>query len=207
MDFLFYICIVQKQHMYLVFDTTPLSMPKNWKALAEETYAWPRMIHLAWEHFDADSNIIKSQNILIKPDGYEIPYEGTAKHGVDHDEAVAKGLSVLEVLEKFSEAVKASEYVIAHNLTFNERIIGAEYIRQNLPNPLISSDNYCLMREATYYCKIPSKTGGYKWPSLSELFKKCFGTGYEGANHADQDVRAAAMCFFKLLEIDMIELF
>ena len=92
-------------------------------------------------------------------------------------------------------------------MQFNEMIVGAEYFRANIPNPLVAAEKICLMRESTYFCKIPAPGGRYKWPSLSQLFQKCFGHKFEGANEADKDVRAASMCFFKLLELDELDVF
>lgn len=54
------------------------------------------------------------------------------------------------------------------------------------------------MEEGTYYCKIPNKGGGYKWPTLNELHGFCFQKGYSPGNNARADVIAAARCFIKM---------
>ena len=193
--------------MYLFFDASALSMPAHWKAAVEDTYHWPRLVHLAWELVDKDSNIIETASKLIKPAGFEIPYSSTDWHGVDHDVAMEQGEEISDVLKAFAAVVRKAEYVVAFNMQFNEMIVGAEYFRANIPNPLVAAEKICLMRESTYFCKIPAPGGRYKWPSLSQLFQKCFGHKFEGANEADKDVRAASMCFFKLLELDELDVF
>ena len=49
----------------------------------------------------------------------------------------------------------------------------------------------------TELCRIPGQFG-YKWPSLSELHRFLFGTGYEEAHDAGADVAACADCFLEL---------
>jgi len=51
------------------------------------------------------------------------------------------------------------------------------------------------MQESTFFCKLPSKTGGYKWPSLSELHSIIFKKAYAPPNNARADVIAATRCF------------
>lgn len=61
------------------------------------------------------------------------------------------------------------------------------------------------MEEGTYYCKIPAKGGGYKYPTLPELHASCFGQTYGPANNARADVIAAARCFIKLKKTGKLE--
>lgn len=192
--------------MYLIFDCSALSMPSNFRANVEDTYHWPRMVHLAWEIFDSETNIIASKNYLIKPAGFDISSHSSEWHGVQHEEAKEKGAAVCEVLKEFAQDVKQAQYVLAFNLEFNEKIVGAEFFRCHQANVLVGAETLCLMRESTYYCRLAGKDGRYKWPTLQQLFHKCFGVQYEGANQADKDVRAAAMCFFKLLEEEALDL-
>ncbi|MEZ4896159.1 MAG: hypothetical protein R2806_04945 [Saprospiraceae bacterium] len=193
--------------MYLFYDASALSMPAHWRAAVEDTYHWPRLVHLAWELVDDESNLVDIQSKIIKPAGFEITSHSTEWHGIDQDVAMAEGEEITSVLGAFAEVVRKAEYVVAFNMQFNEMIVGAEYVRANRPNPLVAAEKVCLMRESTYFCKIPAPGGRYKWPTLSQLFQKCFGHKFEGANQADKDVRAASMCFFKLLELDELDMF
>jgi len=63
------------------------------------------------------------------------------------------------------------------------------------------------MQESTYFCKLPGKGGRYKWPTLTELHIKLFGTKFEDAHDALADTTACAKCFFKLVEIEAIDIF
>ena len=63
------------------------------------------------------------------------------------------------------------------------------------------------MRSATSWCRISKLNGksGFKWPSLDELHRCCFKSGFDGAHDALNDVRATSRCFFKLISENVIE--
>ena len=192
--------------MYLFFDTSAAGRPKSWKSPVEETFSWPRMIHMAWEYIDNDSNIIESENHIIRPEGFEISQESTEFNGISHEQAVDEGKELKPVLEQFAQVIDKAEYVISFNFTFNSRVFGAECIRKGVSHRLFSSDYYCLMQETTFYTKKMGRDGRYKWPTLMELFQKVYGQKFADANRADQDVRATSMIFFKLLSENVLEL-
>jgi len=183
--------------MYLFFDTETTGLPKNYKAPATDTDNWPRMIQIAWQVYNSDNKLIDSQVYIIKPEDFEIPKEASDIHGITTEIAQTKGVDLTETLNKFREAMIESQYLVAHNISFDEKIVGAEFIRKKiarLPNKLGRIDT---MVEATDYCKIPGKYG-FKWPNLTELHKKLFGKGFDGAHDALADVIACADCFFEL---------
>jgi hypothetical protein len=51
------------------------------------------------------------------------------------------------------------------------------------------------MTESTNYCAINSSYG-FKWPKLSELHFKLFGTNFEEAHNAAYDINATSKCFW-----------
>jgi DNA polymerase III epsilon subunit-like protein len=82
-------------------------------------------------------------------------------------------------------------------MQFDEKILGAEFLRSGYPNLIESMERTCTMQAATNYCRLPG-TRGYKWPTLQELHMKLFKEAFEGAHHALVDVRACARCYFEL---------
>jgi DNA polymerase III alpha subunit (gram-positive type) len=55
------------------------------------------------------------------------------------------------------------------------------------------------------YCAIPPfRYGKYKWPKLSELHQKLFGTDFEEAHNANVDIQATAKCFWELKRLGKI---
>ena len=192
--------------MYLFFDCSAAGVPKSWKAPVEDTFSWPRMVHLAWEYVDQDSNILEAKDCIIKPEGFTITSESSQFHGIEHDEAVQHGHDLKTVLTEFAEKIDLADHIISFNFAFNSKVYGAECIRKDVSHRLFSSDTYCLMQETTFYTKKLGRDGRYKWPTLTELFQKVYGQKFEGANRANNDVRATSMIFFNLIANRIIEL-
>lgn len=190
--------------MYLFFDVETTGLPRNWKRPVSDTFNWPRMVQLAWLVYDEQEQLTESHNYIIKPEGYEIPYESERVHGISTERAQAEGGDLKTILTQFSAAIRDAEYIVAHNINFDEKVVGAEFIRKSVNHQLFSSERYCTMQEGTFFCKIPGKYGRYKWPSLMELHNKIFGKGFDNAHDALADTKACAACFFKLVELEDI---
>ncbi|MEL6986804.1 MAG: 3'-5' exonuclease [Bacteroidota bacterium] len=193
--------------MFTIFDSSAFGNPKKWNASSNDTFNWPRLIHLTWQTYSDDYELQSEEDCLIKPEGFELDYEFEDKHHVKQEELVNKGQDLKTVLEKFAKVVNDSSYLISHNLRYNENIVAAEFYRKSINHRLPQSEKYCLMMECTYLCKLPNKRGGYKWPSLIELHLKCFGEKYERMHHALEDVRAAGRCYTFLMKNDYLDLF
>ena len=102
-------------------------------------------------------------------------------------------------LDAFAADLSAAEVLVAHNVRFDEEVIGAEFFRAGRPkNPIEAKTRCCAMREATDFCRIPGGPGHYKWPILDHLHRTLFGAALEMAHNAVADVRACAACFFEL---------
>lgn len=190
--------------MYLFFDTETTGLPKNYKAPASDTDNWPRMIQIAWQIYNNNHELVDSKVFIIKPEGFEIPKEASDVHGITTEKANAEGVDLEDTLNKFREAMMTCDFLVAHNISFDEKIVGAEFIRKKiarLPKKLGRIDT---MVSATDYCQIPGKYG-FKWPNLTELHTRLFGCGFEGAHDALADVIACADCFFELKKIGVIK--
>lgn len=191
--------------MYLIFDCTPISKPANYQALFSDTQAWPRMIHLSWILLNEELKPAEDFDCIIKPEGFRITPAILKYAQLEEGEVERRGIDLNLVLDQFSESVNKAEYVFAHNLNGNENILAAEFVRQKKSITLFKKKRFCLMEEGTYYCKIPNKGGGYKWPTLNELHTFCFQKGYSPSNNARADVIAAARCFIKLKKTGKLE--
>lgn len=184
--------------MYLVFDTETTGLPKKWDAPLTDLDNWPRMVQIAWILYDSDGNEIESASHIIKPVGFEIPYDAQKVHGISTVRALAEGEELSTVLWEFVEAINKAKFLVAHNISFDEKIVGAEFIRENIIfNNMDNVKKLCTKELSTDYCKLPGPYG-YKWPNLSELHLTLFRTHFEEAHNAETDVRACARCFFEL---------
>jgi DNA polymerase III epsilon subunit-like protein len=191
--------------MYLFFDTETTGLPINWKAPVSDVDNWPRVTQLAWQVYDEDGKLIRERCNLIKPDGWEIPKEAFfIDNNMSTERCEREGVRMLDILEDFVEQVGNADYLIAHNMAFDDKVIGAEMIRANLA---FGSEpkKVCTMQESIDFCKIPPfKWGNYKWPKLIELHEKLFNEGFDGAHDALADVKACARSFFELKKRSII---
>ncbi|WP_299763907.1 DNA polymerase III subunit alpha [uncultured Dokdonia sp.] len=187
--------------MYLIFDTETTGLPKNWNAPITDSDNWPRAIQIAWQLHDAMGNVIEHQDYLIKPDGFDIPYDAERIHGISTELAAQDGIPLQEVLEKFNIALSKTKYVVGQNVGFDVNIMGAEFHRQTLPNDLQELPVLDTCTETTaQLCQIPGGRGGkFKLPTLTELHKYLFGEGFGEAHNATADVEATTRCFFELI--------
>jgi DNA polymerase III epsilon subunit-like protein len=184
--------------MYLFFDTETTGLPKNWKAGVEDVNNWPRLVQIAWIFFDAQGNKIASENFIIKPNGFIIPKEAEQVHGISTAFALKEGKDIEMVLDKFYQALGETKFLVAHNISFDEKILGAEFLRVTSDyNPLDKISKICTMKSTSSYCQIPGPRG-FKWPNLSELHRKLFNKDFDNAHDALADVEACASCFFEL---------
>jgi DNA polymerase-3 subunit alpha len=190
--------------MYLIFDTETTGLPKKWNAPILDINNWPRCVQLAWQIHDNLGNCIESKDFLIKPDGYNIPYDSQKIHGISTELAERDGHDLLEVLTQFNEAVKNSKFIIGHNVKFDLNIMGCEFYRLKVKNNLEVSKilDTCYEKTATL-CEIPGGRGGkYKFPTLTELHSYLFSTSFADAHNATADVEATTRCFLELIRIE-----
>jgi DNA polymerase III epsilon subunit-like protein len=190
--------------MYLFFDTETTGLPKNYQAPLDDFLNWPRIVQIAWMLFDEEGNLWGSNCHIIKPDGFVISEEVAKIHRVTQERALKEGIDISEALKKFSVDVKSSALLVAHNIDFDEKIVGSELLRLNLPNHLPLAEKFCTMKASVDFCRLPSPRGGYKWPNLMELYTKLFATGFPEAHDALVDVEACAKCFFELKRRNLI---
>ena len=89
--------------MYLIFDTETTGLPKNWSAPITDSDNWPRAIQIAWQLHDDMGNCIEHEDYLIRPDGFDIPFDAERIHGISTELAQRDGLPLGEVLGKFKD--------------------------------------------------------------------------------------------------------
>lgn len=188
----------KSQPCYLFFDTETTGLPKNYNAPLEDLDNWPRLVQIAWAVYDTLGQLLDEVSLIVKPEGFEIPTQASNIHGISTEQALAKGLPLIEVLAKFNVIVKESKFLIAHNMSYDIKIIEAEFLRCKLEHNLHDLETICTKELATDFCAIAGNYGSYKWPRLSELHSKLFGVNFEDAHDALVDVRATAKCFWEL---------
>ena len=187
--------------MFLIFDTETTGLPKRWDSPITDTDNWPRAVQIAWQLHDEMGNCLEYQDFLIKPNGFNIPYDAERIHGISTELAEEKGISLQEVLIKFNQAIEKTKFIVGQNVGFDINIIGCEFYRKSVACKLQELPVLDTCTEHTAeLCKIPGGRGGkFKLPTLTELHEFLFNEPFEEAHNATADVEATTRCFFELV--------
>lgn len=162
----------------------------------------PRIVQLAAILTDHTGLESQSINLVIKPEGWEIPKEASDIHGITTQFATQIGVPIRYALKVFRCFWNASELAVAHNSDFDLLMLDCEFFRHaggrvSWGDP---KDTFCTMKNMTPICQLPGNYGKYKWPKLQEAHRHCFGVEFDGAHDALADVRACAKVYFWLCE-------
>ncbi|MDR6299429.1 DNA polymerase III subunit alpha [Mesonia maritima] len=187
--------------MYLIFDTETTGLPKRWDAPISDSENWPRAIQIAWQLHDEMGRLIEHEDFLIKPEGFNIPYDAERIHGISTELAEQEGISLAEGLQRFKEALAKTKFIVGQNVGFDINIMGAEFYRESVENQLSELPVLDTCTEKTaQLCQIPGGRGGkFKLPTLTELHEKLFNEPFAEAHNATADVEATTRCFLELI--------
>ena len=168
--------------MFLIFDTETTGLPKRDNAPISEVDNWPRVVQLAWQLHDETGELLEHHNLMIRPDGFEIPYSAEKVHGISTAMALQKGLPLRSVLERFNDALIKAQYLIGHNIRFDINALGAEFIRGSFQTGFMDKMQICTMESTTEHLKLPGGRGSWAafwmmpeeskygiWPNSGEL--------------------------------------
>ncbi|MCR9173162.1 MAG: DNA polymerase III subunit alpha [bacterium] len=187
--------------MYIIFDTETTGLPRDWNAPITDTDNWPRVIQIAWQLHDDMGNMIEHQDFLIRPEGFDIPFDAEQIHGISTELAKEQGEPLEEVLELFNEALGKAKFVVGQNIQFDINVTGCEFVRTEMDTPMLEMDILDTCTETTAnLCQIPGGRGGkFKLPTLTELHEYLFNVPFAEAHNATADVEATTRCFFELM--------
>lgn len=154
----------------------------------------PRLVQLGAILADEQGRELAALNLIIKPNGFEIPAEAAAVHGITTELARAVGVPVLDACEPFYSLARVAQGYVCHNTEFDRLIMDGELQRLRLDLP--EKSWHCTMKAMTSVCRLPGRYGDFKWPNLQEAHRHCFQREFDGAHDAMADVRACRDVFF-----------
>ncbi len=162
------------------------------------------MIQVGYIIYDLEGNHVETKDYIIRPEGFIIPKDSSNIHGITTERALSEGIDLSIVLNELHQKIAASSILVAHNISFDEKILGAEFLRNRIPNLIESKMKICTMKSSVNFCAIPNQYGKFKWPKLEELHKKLFNKGFDNAHNALADIQATADCFWELKALKVI---
>lgn len=177
------------------YDTETTGLP-NWKIPSDDP-SQPHIVQLGGILVDADTRKeIASLNVIIKPDGWEIPEEVSAIHGITTEYALEVGVPEQQALEMML-SLRADAERIAYNKTFDQRIVRIAAKRflneEAMDKWAVKEDHHCSMRMAQ------SVMGG-KNPKLIDAYKHFTGRDLIDAHSAMADAKASLEVYFAALD-------
>lgn len=201
---------VKADGKYLVFDLETTGLPINRNSAPNDFNNWPYVVQISWLLFDDEHKLLEHSTYYIKQP-IEIPIEAVNIHGITNSIMLEKGIAASKVYANFKKVLDNTEYLIAHNLDFEIPIIHSDFLRNGMAWDFPDNKMFCTMKTGTSFCKIlPFKNGEYKWPTLEELYHKCFfpdssSFKIKGLHDANIDAAITAKCFFKLKELGFFQ--
>jgi DNA polymerase III epsilon subunit-like protein len=180
--------------MILFFDTETTGLPPKRTEFQANYHRWPRLVQLAYLVFDVNGKRLASGNHIIRPEGFIIPPDASRIHGITQRMAEKDGEPLNTVLRNFLSYAETARILVAHNMEFDLHVIRAELLRRKIHSDFHLRPQICTMKTTTDFCNLYRK----KWPKLTELHYRLFGTDFKNAHNALSDVEAAARCFFEL---------
>ncbi|MFY7944523.1 MAG: PHP domain-containing protein, partial [Crocinitomicaceae bacterium] len=193
--------------MFLIFDTETTGLPRNYNAPISDTDNWPRVVQIAWQLHDELGNVLEHKDFLIRPNGFNIPYESEKVHGISTELANLGGEELEDVLFLFKKALKKASFIVGHNVSFDNNVLGCEFFRLGEDSPLTLPVLDTCTEDTAELLKLPGGRGGkFKLPTLTELHSYLFQTPFEEAHNATADVEATTRCFLELIRREQFSL-
>ena len=182
------------------FDTETTGLPIL-NSVPAEVFAgnWPRLVQLSWILTDDCGTVLKEMNKYVIPEGFYIPDEAVAIHGITTAYARYWGERLERVLHVFNKSLRMADYVVCHNAWYDTNVVMGEMIREGIDCDIKSKVQICTMLSGTDLCAIEfDRYGEYKWPKLQELYFELFHRYFDSAHNAMADVRAVVDCFWEM---------
>lgn len=148
----------------------------------------PHIVQLAALLVDLDTyRIVQSMNVIVRPNGWDIPAEVSDIHGITTAYATVVGVPEGVALRAFM-GLWDGRLRVGHNQSFDARIIRIatkRYLFEPEIDAWKTGEAECTGLLARPIMKIPSKRGaGYKMPKLSEAYEHFVGEPMpEGTAH------------------------
>lgn len=193
----------------LFFDTETTGIPDRSAKWDVDFADYPHIVQIAWMRGE------KMESHIIRPDGWTIPDDVVAVHGITTEFALANGEPFAAVVDQFIQDAHDAGLICAHNIHFDTSIIKANILRElgreyydanDVESALYKGKRIDTMRPTMKWVDARTETNRLKFPKLEELYDRCFPGETFPAHDALEDVKAVARCLPVILENGLVEL-
>lgn len=179
----------------LFYDAETCGMP-DWKNPSGGD-TQPHIVQIGAILCNAETReIITGLNVIIKPDGWEIPKDTIDIHGITNEHAHDVGIPEKEAIQLLLD-LRGDALRVSFNKTFDQRIIRIgtkRYFDEAVQEKWhIKDDHECAMRMSHKIMK-------GKYPKLGAAYKHFTGKEMEGAHDALADAKGCMIVYFACLD-------
>ncbi len=186
----------------LFYDTETTGMPL-WSE-PSHLKAQPHIVQLAAVLTDDEGEPGETLDKIIRPDGWAIPDEMAAFHGITTERALDEGEPVEDVLLAFLGMWEDGPMRVGFNEGFDARMIriAMKQLGDGWPHDEWKAGKknaFCCMFKSRKICNVPNPgKAGNKNPTLEEAHQHFTGKPHEDAHTAMGDTLAAKTVYFAI---------
>lgn len=201
----------------LFYDTETSGLP-NWSMPSGDP-SQPHVTQLAAELCDEETGeTLAAMDMIVRPDGWEIPLELQELTGITMERAMNEGLPADDVLHAFLEMWMGADLRCAHNESFDMRMlrisimrdasyglmtVGAGATEAPFADYWKAGAAYCTQSQSVKIINLPptpkmvaARRKGPKSPNLGEAYKFFTGEDLVGAHNAQVDIMACKAVYY-----------
>ena len=193
----------------LFLDTETTGIPDRTAKWDTDFADYPHVVQIAWLHG------CKVENHIIRPDGWEIPDDAKAVHGITTEYAMEHGEPFAAVVDMLIQDCHEAGLICGHNIHFDTGIIKANILRElgreyydanDVESALFKGKRIDTMRSTMKWVDARFASGRLKFPNLGELYDRCFPDETFEAHDALEDCKAVARCLPVIIDAGLVEL-
>lgn len=188
------------------YDTETTGLPHF--RLPSDDPLQPHLVDVAALLYNEAGFVVDSFEAIVRPDGWTIPDEVAAIHGITQEMAMDLGIPESEALDGFMAIHERAGLRVAHNRQFDDRIMRIALMRyrdQDTAEAFKAAPGYCTCNASRDIVKCPPtakmiKAGftKYKNPTLAEAYRHFTGEDLQGAHRAREDAEGCALIYFAM---------
>jgi DNA polymerase-3 subunit epsilon len=198
----------------LFYDSETTGLPLFSKP--SEDPGQPHIVQLAAALVDLDTRqTIASFDVIARPDGWTIPDEVSAIHGITTEHAQRVGIPEALAVDMLLELWQRAYVRIGHNESFDARIVRIAHMRLRgqirsavIPDAWKGAQAQCTALQSTPICKLPPtdkmRAAGinrWKTANLGEAYLHFTGKPLDGAHSAMNDVQGCMAVYFGIKDL------
>lgn len=157
----------------------------------------PHIVQVAAGLVDSETRkVLSSLDLVIKPDGWEIPDEVVKLHGITTADAARIGIDESLATELVLDLWRNADLRVGHNVSFDDRIMRIafkRYANETVAEEWKAGNKFCTCWQSKPYVNHSGKL-----PTLAEAYAHFVGGTFDDAHTARADMEACAAIYFAM---------